>query len=247
MAAIARHTPLTCGQPGPPSGPGVHLLSLGIAGRREALSASYFVVTAAAAPLPCAPTRRPGEVLDGPAARQEEGERRHAGALTRYTSSKRCGWPAAVPSGSRPADAVLQAWPGLLPATAPARQRAAHRKLLIQLVENAPAICRSSQLRSQARQRPHALTPAASDGRVQEGTQQPQARVAASGRGRRHSRQTATRAACRDKGSQRPWHGRRRNRVASPSSLRVVLGVTTAGGRPPIWTPSRRRGPLPYP
>jgi hypothetical protein len=120
---------------------------------------------------------------------------------------------------------------------ASAPQRAAHRKLLIQPGENASAICRSSQLRGPARQ----LTPRADPGRRWRTCpgrgQQPQARVAARGRGRRHSRQTATRAACRDKGSQRPWHARRRNRVASPSSPRVVLGVTTAGGRPPIWIP----------
>jgi hypothetical protein len=154
------------------------------------------------------------------------------------TCSKRCGWPAAVPSGSRPEDAVLQARPSLLPAMASAPPKsAAHRTLLVQPGENASAICRGSQLRSPARQ----PTPRADIGR-QWRTCPGKGPTAAGARRRLRPRAP----------SQPPDHCAysmpvrrvtaamarlRRNRVASPSSPRVVLGITTAGGRPPTWTP----------
>jgi hypothetical protein len=47
------------------------------------LSASYLVVTAAAAPLPLRDHKAFWRGPDGAAARQEEGERKHGGALAR--------------------------------------------------------------------------------------------------------------------------------------------------------------------
>jgi hypothetical protein len=155
----------------------------------------------------------------------------------RYTSSKRCGWPAAVPSGSRPEDAVLQARPSLLPAMASAPERAAHRTLLVQPGENASAICRSSQSRSPARQ----PTPRADIGR-QWRTCPGKGPTAAGARRRLRPRapsQPPDHCAC-SMPVQRVTAAMarlRRNRVTSTSSPRVVLGITTAGGRPPIWTP----------